>query len=135
MPYLRGSLLVGYAALLAVAAHALWTRARANRHDLAVLRAVGCTSRQLDAVTMWQALPAAVVSLGVGIPVGIAVGRWTFTGFARSLAVVDAGLDHADRGRRARRRRARRRGHRRMLGVLAARQTRASVALREVTDR
>ena len=135
MPYLRGSLIVGYGALLAVAAHALWTRARANRQDLAVLRAVGCTGRQLDAVTMWQAFPAAVVSLGVGIPLGIALGRWTFSTFARSLAVVDgasttpltvgilviavlvavgiAGL----------------------LGVLAARQTRASVALREVTDR
>ncbi len=135
MPYLRGSLIVGYGALLAVAAHALWTRARANRQDLAVLRAVGCTGRQLDAVTMWQAFPAAVVSLGVGIPLGIALGRWTFSTFARSLAVVDgastppltvgilviavlvavgiAGL----------------------LGVFAARQTRASVALREVTDR
>ena len=78
MPYLRGSLVVGYAALLAVAAHALWTRARANRHDLAVLRAVGCTGRQLDAVTAWQALPAAVAALVIGIPLGIALGRWTF---------------------------------------------------------
>ena len=52
---------VGYAVLLAVAIHALWAGARANRHDLAVLRAVGCTSRQLHSVTAWQALPVALL--------------------------------------------------------------------------
>ena len=62
---------------------------RANRDDLAVLRAVGCTRRQLDAVSAWQVLPAALAALAIGIPLGIAVGRWAFTVFARSLAVVD----------------------------------------------
>jgi predicted lysophospholipase L1 biosynthesis ABC-type transport system permease subunit len=90
MPYLRGGLIVGYAVLLAVACHALWTCARANRHDLAVLRAVGCTARQLHAVTAWQALPAALAAVLIGCPLGIAVGRWAFTLFADSLAVVDA---------------------------------------------
>jgi putative ABC transport system permease protein len=75
--------------MLAVATHALWTRARANRLDLAVLRAVGCTRRRLDAVSAWQALPAVVAALAIGVPVGIALGRWTFIVFARSLAVVD----------------------------------------------
>ena len=135
MPYLRGSLLVGFAALLAVAAHALWTRARANRQDLAVLRAVGCTSRQLDAVTMWQAFPAVVVSLGVGIPLGIAVGRWTFSRFARSLAVVDAASTTPLTAATLVLAVLVAVGIAGVLGVLAVRQTRASVALREVTDR
>ena len=59
MPYLRASLVVGYAVLVAVITHALWTCARSNRHALAVLRAIGCTSRQLNAIAAWQVLPAA----------------------------------------------------------------------------
>ena len=68
MPYLRASLVVGYAVLLAVITHALWTRVRTNRHALAVLRAVGCTSRQLNAIAAWQALPAALAAIFIGIP-------------------------------------------------------------------
>ena len=43
MPYLSGALVVGFLILLAVIAHALWTRSRNNRHDLAVLRVIGYT--------------------------------------------------------------------------------------------
>jgi putative ABC transport system permease protein len=89
MPYLQTSLLVAYAMLLAVATHAQWTLARTNRHAVAVLRAVGCTGRQLRAITAWQAVPSALAATLVGIPVGIALGRRAFTFFARSLAVVD----------------------------------------------
>ena len=62
---------------------------RANRHDLAVLRALGCLRRQLDEVTAWQAAPFAAAALLVGLPIGIVLGRWTFMRFAQSLAVVD----------------------------------------------
>ena len=89
MPYLRASLLIAYAVLLAVITHALWTRIRTNRHALAVLRAVGCTSRQLNAIAARQVLPAACAAIVIGIPLGIALGRQSFAYFARSLAVVD----------------------------------------------
>jgi hypothetical protein len=89
MPYLRGGLAVGYAILFAVVAHALWTRVRTNRRDVAVLRALGSTRGQLDAVTAWQAAPYALATIVLGLPLGIAIGRWAFTLFARSLAVVD----------------------------------------------
>ncbi len=89
MPYLRGALFVGYAILLAVIVHALWAIVRANRHDLAVLRVLGCTRGQLDAVTSWQVAPVVVAALLLGIPIGIAVGRLAFARFAQSLAVVD----------------------------------------------
>jgi hypothetical protein len=88
-PYLRGALVVGFMILLAVVVHALWTRARANRHDLAVLRVIGCTRSQLDAVTAWQVTPFALGGVLLGIPFGIAVGRLLFRLFAQSLAVVD----------------------------------------------
>jgi putative ABC transport system permease protein len=89
MPYLRGALAVGYAILLAVIVHALWTRARVNRHERAVLRVVGCSHRQLDAVTAWQVVPFVLAAALLGVPLGIAVGRRAFTEFAQSLAVVD----------------------------------------------
>ena len=89
MPYLRASLVVGYAVLLAVIIHALWARTRTNRHALAVLRAVGCTGRQLNAIAAWQVLPAVCAAIVIGIPVGIALGRQSFAFFAHSLAVVD----------------------------------------------
>jgi predicted lysophospholipase L1 biosynthesis ABC-type transport system permease subunit len=88
-PYLRGALVVGFMILLAIAVHALWTRARASRHDFSVLRVIGCTRRQLDAVTAWQVAPFALVSALVGIPFGIALGRLLYRLFAQSLAVVD----------------------------------------------
>ena len=87
--YLLGALVVGFAILLAVFVHALWTRVHANRHDLAVLRVIGCTRRQLDAITAWQAAPFAVGAILLGIPLGIALGRFAFRQFAQSLAVVD----------------------------------------------
>jgi predicted lysophospholipase L1 biosynthesis ABC-type transport system permease subunit len=89
MPYLEGALVFGYLMMFAVIAHALWTRVRSNRRDLAILCALGSTRRQLDAVTMWQVVPFAIATLAVGLPVGIAVGRRAFTQFAHSLAVVD----------------------------------------------
>ena len=88
-PYLRGALVGGFMILLAVVVHALWSRARASRHDLAVLRVIGCTRRQLDGVTAWQVAPFALAAALLGIPFGIAVGRLLYRLFAQSLAVVD----------------------------------------------
>ena len=79
MPYLRGTLAFALFALLAVLMHALWTRARMNRHDLAVLRALGSTRRQLDGVTAWQVAPFALAIVAVGLPIGILFGRRLFT--------------------------------------------------------
>lgn len=89
MPYLRGALAVAYAVLVAVIAHALWSLTRSNRHDLAVLRVVGYTRRQLDVTAVWQVVPFLLGAVVVGIPVGTVVGRLAYRAFARSLAVVD----------------------------------------------
>ena len=89
MPYLYGSLAVGYAVFFTIAAYSQWTRAHAARRDLSVLRAIGCTSRQLDVVAAWQAMPLTTAATALGIPVGVALGRWSFTQFAHSLAAVE----------------------------------------------
>jgi hypothetical protein len=61
---------------------------RRRRHDLALLKTLGFTRRQLSAVTAWQASVAAVVGVVVGIPIGIAVGRQLWTLFARDINAV-----------------------------------------------
>jgi hypothetical protein len=90
MPYLRGSMAVGLAVLIGIVAYSMWMRARAAQRELSILRAMGCTGRQLDVVTAWLAAPLAIVSIVLGIPIGVTLGRFAFRQFARSLALVDS---------------------------------------------
>ena len=61
---------------------------RRRRRDLALLKALGFTQRQLAAAVAWQATVAAVIGVVVGVPVGALIGRWLWTLFARSINVV-----------------------------------------------
>jgi FtsX-like permease family len=84
------TLLVSGLALGAVAALALTLAAsvRRRRRDLALLKTLGFTQRQLAAAVAWQASVAAVVGVGVGVPVGIVLGRWLWILFARLIYAV-----------------------------------------------
>ncbi len=77
-------------ALLACAtvAHALVSTVRRRRHDLAVLRAIGFTRRQTRGAIAWQATLLAVAGLVVGVPVGIAVGRFAWRWLADDFPIV-----------------------------------------------
>ena len=61
---------------------------RRRRRDLALLKALGFTPRQLAAVVAWQATVTAVVGVVVGVPVGIVIGRQLWTLFARNINAV-----------------------------------------------
>ena len=61
---------------------------RRRRRDLAVLKTIGFTQRQLAATVAWQATVAAIMGIGVGVPFGIALGRWLWTLFARQIYAV-----------------------------------------------
>jgi hypothetical protein len=61
---------------------------RRRRRDLAMLKTLGFTRRQLAAVVAWQSTTTALVGVVVGIPVGIVVGRELWTLFARSINAV-----------------------------------------------
>jgi hypothetical protein len=61
---------------------------RRRRRDLALLKALGFTQRQLAAAVAWQATVAAVIGLVVGVPAGALIGRWLWTLFAHSINVV-----------------------------------------------
>jgi len=86
LPYLLAALLV----VLAVGALGLTLLASVRRHrrDLAVLKTIGFVPRQVAATVAWQATTLAVGALVVGVPFGIAVGRWTWRLLASGLGSV-----------------------------------------------
>jgi ABC-type antimicrobial peptide transport system permease subunit len=66
---------------------------RRRRRDLALLKALGFTQRQLASAIAWQATVAAVFGVVIGIPLGIIIGRELWELFARSIdAVPDASI-------------------------------------------
>jgi predicted lysophospholipase L1 biosynthesis ABC-type transport system permease subunit len=75
-------------ALLTVG-HMLVSSVRRRRHDVAILRTMGFVRRQVASAVAWQATTVAVVGLVVGVPLGVAAGRWTWGLVASQLGVRD----------------------------------------------
>jgi hypothetical protein len=61
---------------------------RHRRRDLALLKSLGFTPRQLAAVVAWQSTVTALVGIIVGVPLGIVLGRQLWTVFARNIDAV-----------------------------------------------
>jgi hypothetical protein len=61
---------------------------RRKRRDLALLRTLGFTRRQLMATIAYQASVAGLVGVVLGVPLGILLGRWLWTLFARAIYAV-----------------------------------------------
>jgi hypothetical protein len=83
-------LLSGLLALLAVGtlAHTLVSATRRRRRDLAILKTLGFVRAQVRGTLAWQATTLAAVALLVGLPIGIAGGRWAWRLFAGQLGVL-----------------------------------------------
>ena len=73
---------------LATVSHALITAAQRRRHDLAVLKTLGFVRRQVRATAAWHSTTTVVIALLVGLPAGLAVGRWAWMYLADRLGVV-----------------------------------------------
>jgi predicted lysophospholipase L1 biosynthesis ABC-type transport system permease subunit len=86
LPWVLSALLalIGLAAMT----HYLVTMVRRHRRDLAVLRSLGFTQRQVAATARWQATTVVVMAVVVGLPVGFLVGRWTWAVVAGVLGVA-----------------------------------------------
>jgi len=63
---------------------------RRRRRDLAVLKTLGLTGRQLAAVVAWQSSVAVAIGTIVGVPLGVALGRVLWVLFARDIHAVPA---------------------------------------------
>jgi ABC-type antimicrobial peptide transport system permease subunit len=61
---------------------------RRRRRDLALLKTLGFTRRQLAATVAWQASVAVGIGTIVGIPVGIVIGRALWDVFAHQIDAV-----------------------------------------------
>ena len=81
------ALALAAAALLSLAV-AILASVRQRRAELALLKALGLTRRQVREVIVWQTSAILVIACVVGVPFGVAVGRWAWTSFASSLGVV-----------------------------------------------
>lgn len=86
------ALLAGGLAVAAVVALwlALVASVRRCRRDLALLRVLGFTQRQLGATVAWNASIAAAIGVVVGIPLGVVLGRWLWILFAEEIGAVPA---------------------------------------------
>ena len=69
-------------------ADALLLTIRRRRRDLAILKTLGFVGGQVRATVAWLAAAIVAPALMLGLPLGIAAGRWGWRLFAKYLAVV-----------------------------------------------
>ena len=67
---------------------ALISSVQRRRRELALLKTIGFTRRQLAAVVAWQASIDVAVGAAIGAVVGVLAGRWLWNVFARNIGVV-----------------------------------------------
>jgi ABC-type lipoprotein release transport system permease subunit len=84
---LGGALAVGAAWAFALT---LISTVRHRRRDVALLKTLGFTRRQLAAAVAWQSTVAVGIGVVVGVPVGVVFGRWLWDLFAHNIDVVPA---------------------------------------------
>jgi hypothetical protein len=76
LPFLLAALLAVLGA--ATLGHLLVTSVRRRRRDLAMLKTLGFVRRQVSATVAWQATTLATLALLIGLPLGVAAGRWAW---------------------------------------------------------
>ena len=59
-----------------------------RRRELSILKSLGFTRRQVSATVVWQSSIIVAIGLVVGVPLGVALGRWLWILFAERLPVV-----------------------------------------------
>jgi len=85
-PVLVGGLLAGLG--LTALAHVLVTAVRRHRRDIAILKTIGFVRRQARLTVACQATVTVFVAAVVGMPLGVAGGRWLWRSVAEGLGVL-----------------------------------------------
>jgi MFS family permease len=73
---------------LGLLVHVLVSSVRRRRRDLAVLKTLGFSRRQVSSVSAWQASTIAVLALLIGVPLGVILGSVLWRVFADQLGVA-----------------------------------------------
>jgi hypothetical protein len=79
------------AAVLAVALTVL-ASVRQRRRQLAMLKALGLRRGQLRAIVAWQVSIILVIAAAIGVPAGVAAGRWAWATFGGVVGFVPASI-------------------------------------------
>lgn len=88
VPLVLAVVLAGIA--LGTLGQTLVTSVRARRRDLAVLKTLGFSRGQVRSAVAWQASTMGAVALVVGLPLGLAAGRWVWRFLADGIGVFPA---------------------------------------------
>jgi ABC-type lipoprotein release transport system permease subunit len=72
----------------AAAAHALVLGVRRQRHDVAVLRTLGLRPRQASGIVPWHAATLAMLTVAIGLPIGLVSGRLVWTAIAEPSSML-----------------------------------------------
>ncbi len=80
---------VAAAAVLALAL-TIFASVRQRRRELALLKSLGMRRGQIRAVVLSQTTTILAVAIVIGIPLGVAFGRWAWAAFASEIGVVPA---------------------------------------------
>jgi ABC-type antimicrobial peptide transport system permease subunit len=84
---LGGALAIGAVVALGLT---LIASVRRRRRDLALLKTLGFTQRQLAAAVAWQSSVAVAIGTVIGVPLGIIIGRFLWDLFAHEINAVPA---------------------------------------------
>jgi predicted lysophospholipase L1 biosynthesis ABC-type transport system permease subunit len=72
---------------IAVLAQLVVVSGRRRRRDFAVLKALGLLRRQVSAIVAWQVTALAGLAVLIGLPLGVAAGRWSWQLFGNGLGI------------------------------------------------
>jgi hypothetical protein len=86
LPLVVGVMLV--LLLVATLTHVLLSTMRRRVADLAILRAIGSSSRNLAATLRWQALVLTASAILIGVPVGLIANRVAWTWFSSEVGIA-----------------------------------------------
>lgn len=88
LPYVWTTVAASAVFVLVSIAAAMAATVRRQRHDLAVLKALGASRAEIRQLVLVQGGLIALAALALGAPLGLAAGRWAWSRFATDLGVV-----------------------------------------------
>ena len=74
--------------LVATLTHVLVSTMRRRSRDLAILRALGCTTRNLVSTLRWQSVVLTVAAIAIGVPLGLIANNLAWSAFTSQLGIA-----------------------------------------------